>query len=340
MSRLFQLGDDSFHYLLSWLDLVCVSKLDTAIGNKDERSLWLYSLYTMDSKAVDEYGHSHSSIRWLIRRGARATRIRIRHRNIEWNRITDETFAGVGILSSQGTHTDYIDCTLNTGCANTSMSRITKSHRSENHNFTTDPDPYSSVRPRSRQNLTSIDLSNCRNISHGGLSAIAEGCHDLTWIDLGHCESMSDEGLSAIAEGCHHLRSINLRSCHISDISLSAIAQFCHHLTSINLSNCDGISDEGLSAIAEGCHHLTSINLTHCIGISDISLSAIAEGCHNLTSINLGHCVSISVEGLSAIAEGCLNLTSINLSRSPNISKSYISSFKKRYPRLGVKLER
>ena len=58
MSRLFQLGDDSFHYLLSWLDLVCICELDIAIGNNDERLLWLHRLHTMDSKAVDEYERS------------------------------------------------------------------------------------------------------------------------------------------------------------------------------------------------------------------------------------------------------------------------------------------
>ena len=78
MSRLFQLCENSFHYLISWLDLVCICRLDTAIGNEVERSLWLHRLLMMDSKVVDEYKHSHSSIRWLITRGARATRIRVK----------------------------------------------------------------------------------------------------------------------------------------------------------------------------------------------------------------------------------------------------------------------
>ena len=76
-------SDDNFHYLLSWLDVVCICKLDIAIGNAHERSLWLNSLHTMDSKAVDEYGHTPDSIRWLIRRGARTTRIRITRTRLE-----------------------------------------------------------------------------------------------------------------------------------------------------------------------------------------------------------------------------------------------------------------
>ena len=212
MSRFFQLGDDSFHYLLSWLDLVCICRLDTAIGDEVERSLWLHSLHLMDSKAIDEYEHSNLSIKWLITRGARATRIRVRETDRECDRINDETFAGVGALLFQGNANDR-NSILNAGCANTSMTRITESYRSDTRDITTHTNSYESIRQRGSHNL---------------------------------------------------------------------------NLTSINLSGCQSISNEGLSAIAVGCH----------------------------------------------------NLTSINLSRSPNISKSYISSFKKRYPRLGVKFER
>ena len=98
MSSFFELGDDGFRDVLSWLDVGCICRLDIAVGNVDERLLWLRSLHTMDSKAVDEYGHSHSSLRWLISRGARATAIRIRGINLESDRITDQSFRGIGLL--------------------------------------------------------------------------------------------------------------------------------------------------------------------------------------------------------------------------------------------------
>ena len=75
MSSLFDLDDDGFRHVLCWFDVGCICKLDIAIGNVDERSWWLHSLHTMDSKAVDEYEHNHSSLRWLISRGAGATKI-------------------------------------------------------------------------------------------------------------------------------------------------------------------------------------------------------------------------------------------------------------------------
>ena len=58
-----------------WLDFGSICSLDTAVGNKDDRLMWLHRLHMMDSKAVDEYKHCHSSIMWLIMRGARATSV-------------------------------------------------------------------------------------------------------------------------------------------------------------------------------------------------------------------------------------------------------------------------
>ena len=99
MSCLFKLGDDAFVNLLNWLDVGSICSLDTAVGNKDERLMWLHSLHSMDSKAIDEHEHCHSSVMWLIKRGARATSIRARRSNLTSDRqITDMTFAGVGIL--------------------------------------------------------------------------------------------------------------------------------------------------------------------------------------------------------------------------------------------------
>ena len=61
--------------------------------------MWLHSLHSIVSKAIDEYEHCHSSVMWLIKRGARATSIRARRSNLTSDRqITDMTFAGVGIL--------------------------------------------------------------------------------------------------------------------------------------------------------------------------------------------------------------------------------------------------
>ena len=239
MSRLFQLGDDSFRNLLSWLDIGSICYLDIAVGNVGERLLWLHSLQMMDSQVVDEYEHNHSSIRWLIMRGARITRIRLTQIE-DIGRINDETFRGIGIL--------YVP----------NMSRSKR---------------LVSVLRNVLRRAFGFSMRNC-NITNGAdtdVSVRMHGCPHLKHIDLGYpsflvCGNsniprITDIGVSAIAEGCPHLTSISLRTCYnISDIGISAIAQGCPLLISIDLSGCHRISDIGISAIAQGCRDLTTIN--------------------------------------------------------------------------------
>ena len=308
MSLLFRMDNDVFRYLYSWLDVGCICKLDIAIGNADERFMWLHSLKTIESMEIDEHSHSHSSIRWLIMRDARATRIRVSGTTLVIGRITDQTFTGVDTLFAQNAYNGNI---LLHFCADIVKSSGTVKCRVRNRDIATDIKTAASIRTRGCRHLTSINLANCQDISNVGISAIAEGCHHLTSINLCRCAGISDIGVVAIAEGCHGLTSINLCRCAgISDIGVVAIAEGCPGLTSIDLSGSGRISDTGVVAIAEGCPGLTSIDLSVCRYISDISVVAIAEGCHGLTSINLSGSGRISDIGVVAIAEGCHLLTS------------------------------
>ena len=298
MSRLFKLGDDAFRSLLSWLDIGSICSLDTAVGNKDERLRWLHSLHSIDSMAIDDYEHYHSSIIWLIMRGARATSIRARRSNLTSDRqITDMTFAGVGILFTQNVDS------VNKGFLSLLGKRT-------NCDTSDGSDKAEFIGTQGWSRLTSIDLGGCWRISDVGVSAIAQGCPQLTSINLGGCDSISDVGVSALAQGCPLLTSINIGGCRrISDRGVSALAQGCPQLTSIDLSRCWIITDVGVSALARGCPQLTSIDLSDCNRISDVGVSAIAQVCLQLTSIYLGGCESISNEGVSALAHGCLQLT-------------------------------
>ena len=202
MSLLFKLDDDAFVSLLSWLDIGSICSLDTAVGNKNERLMWLRSLHSIDSKAIDEYGHCHLSIKWLITRGARATSIRASRSNLKSpsdRQITDMTFAGVGILSTQN-----VDL-VNQGFLSWLGMRCDTSSGLDKGEY---------IRTQGLSHVTSIDLLNCHQLSDTGVSAIAQGCPLLTSIDLGYCESISDIGVSAIAQGCPLLISIDLTGCH------------------------------------------------------------------------------------------------------------------------------
>ena len=247
MSSLFKLDDDAFRGLLSWLDISSICSLDTAVGNVDERLMWLHSLHSIDSKAIDEYEHWHSSVRWLIMRGARATSIRARRSNLTSDRqITDMTFAGVGIL-----------CTQNVDSVNQGFLRWL----GINCDTSIGLDRALSIRTQGLLRWLGMNCDTSNGFDMDSFTK-TQGLSQVTSIDLYNCESISDVGVSAIAQGCPLLTRICLHGCRlISDMGVSAIAQGCPLLISIDLNNCQSISDVGLSAIAQGCPQLTSINL-------------------------------------------------------------------------------
>ena len=289
MSCLFQLGDGVFLYLLSWLDIDSIRTLDIAIGNAEERLLWLRSLHMIDSKAIDEYEHCHSSIRWLIMRGARVTRIRAKNLRYGSNqKITDQTIIGVDILPAR--NVNLVDGIF------LSSSQI-------NCETTNDVGVGVPVKKQLNSQLTAIDLSECMRITDAGVLAIAQNCPHLTSLDLSNNFVLSDIGLSAIAESCHHLTSIGLFNIwNLSDIGASAIAEGCHHLTSIDISFNRKVTDVGILAIAQGCPQLMFVNLSYCEQISEIGVQAMLQSCSNLTSINLTYCNRFPTSKLSMLA--------------------------------------
>ena len=159
MSCLFELDEDAFRSLLSWLDIGSICSLDTAVGNVDERLMWLHSLHSIDSKAIDKYEHCHLSIRWLIKRGARATSIRALRSNTSDRQITDMTFAGVGLL-----------CTQNVDSVNQDFLRWLGMNIETSNGL----DKALSIRTQGLLQVTSMDLCNCESISDVGVSAIAK----------------------------------------------------------------------------------------------------------------------------------------------------------------------
>ena len=258
MSLLFQLGNDSLRNVLSWLDFGSICYLDIAVGNFDERMLWLRSLQTIDNKAVDRYKHCHSSIRWLIIRGARTTQILAR---FSYGGINGTTFRGIGTLPILDMSMSYSE-------------RL------------------ASVLPNVLRRAFGLILRN-RNITNGAdtdVSVKMHGCPHLKRIDIECYDKMRNVGLRAIAQGCRNLTSINLSGCHyITDRGISAIAKGCPYLTTINLLACRGLTDVGILAIAKNCRHLKSIDISHIENLTIVGIEALIQ--RNLESMKMNGCL-------------------------------------------------
>ena len=79
------LSDDLQIFVISlWLDVFSLATLDVAVSSRRLRPSWLTVLRCLRSDAMDNWGHSLSSLMWLSKRGIRASRVRM---NMDISRV-------------------------------------------------------------------------------------------------------------------------------------------------------------------------------------------------------------------------------------------------------------
>ena len=227
------LSDDlQIHFLSIWLDVRSLTTLDVAVSSHRWRPRWLTLLQYLRSKALDDWGHSLSSMMWLSRRGIRASRLEMK---IDTSRVR-----GCNILLVDTSNLELIelqDCIdITDQCIVDVINRCTK--------------------------LRSINLEGCGNVTDAGVTALGAGCGLLQYIDLEGCSQVTGAGVTALGAGCGKLQYIDLEGCwRVTDAGISALGAGCGQLQSINLWGCINVSDAGISALGAGCGKLQNINL-------------------------------------------------------------------------------
>ena len=59
-------------------------------------------------------------------------------------------------------------------------------------------------------NLQHLKLFRCKNMTDGGVEAVAAGCPNLQYLDLGECTNVTDGGVEAVAAGCPNLQHLGI----------------------------------------------------------------------------------------------------------------------------------
>ena len=170
-------------------------------------------LRCLRSVAVDDWGHSLSSVMWLSMRGIRVSRLEMK---IDISRVR-----GCIILvidTSDLVHIGVQDCiNITDQCIVDVINRCPK--------------------------LRSINLSGCGNVTDAGVSALGAGCRKLQSIDLTLCCQVTDAGVISLSAGCGQLQSISLFCCgEVTDAGVTALGAGCGKLRSVNVAGCMKVS--------------------------------------------------------------------------------------------------
>ncbi|XP_034026450.1 F-box/LRR-repeat protein 17 [Thalassophryne amazonica] len=189
-----------------------------------------------------------------------------------------------------------------------------------------------------RQNVTEINISDCRGVHDHGVSSLAFHCRGLQKYTAYRCKQLGDQSLSALATHCPLLVKVHVgNQDKLTDDALKKLGEHCSELKDIHLGQCYSITDEGMVALARGCTKLQRLYLQENKLVSDRSVQAVAEHCpelqfvgfmgcpvtsqgvihltglRNLTVLDLRHISELNNETVMEVVRKCHNLSSLNL---------------------------
>ncbi|XP_061479627.1 F-box/LRR-repeat protein 17 isoform X2 [Rhineura floridana] len=188
------------------------------------------------------------------------------------------------------------------------------------------------------QNITEINISDCRNVSDRGVCVLASKCPGLLRYTAYRCKQLSDTSIIAVASQCPQLQKVHVgNQDRLTDEGLKQLGSECRELRDIHFGQCYKISDEGMIIIAKGCLKLQRIYMQENKLVTDQSVKAFAEHCpelqyvgfmgcsvtskgvihltnlRNLSSLDLRHITELDNETVMEIVKRCKNLISLNL---------------------------
>ncbi|NXU52821.1 FXL17 protein, partial [Turnix velox] len=131
-----------------------------------------------------------------------------------------------------------------------------------------------------------LDLSSRQQVTDELLEKIASRSQNITEINISDCRNVSDTGVCILAIKCPGLLRYTAYRCkQLSDTSIIAVASQCPLLQKVHVGNQDRLTDEGLKQLGSKCRELKDIHFGQCYKISDEGMIIIAKGCLKLQRI-------------------------------------------------------
>lgn len=180
-------------------------------------------------------------------------------------------------------------------------------------------------------NLKTLNLGWCTNIEEQAFkSYLAVYLTSLTSLDLSNCSQLTDNSLISISKTCTNLISLSIQRCKlISDQSLISVCQCLSRLVSINLNTSSRengflrfslFTDLGIENLLL-LTKLTTLELSNTRYVSENPFSILISKLSCLSELNLKNNRQLSDKSLEPFSLGLTkDLTSLNISDNPQLS--------------------
>lgn len=159
--------------------------------------------------------------------------------------------------------------------------------------------------------MLSITLRDCNNLSDQTIKIISQNCFDLESLHIHgsmnySCNSIQ---LPILLQCCSKIQALSLTNQYKSMSIIIAISNYCKNLKYLNLSLSCSLRDDEVIKIIEQCTKLSSLNLYGCHNITNNSLMKISQYCTNLQSLDISYCCYIKEQHLlDFIHRSCITL--------------------------------
>lgn len=173
------------------------------------------------------------------------------------------------------------------------LSLLNNSHITQSKHMITTPINY-------LNQIISITLRDCNNLSEQTIKIISQNCFDLESLHIhgsinNSCNSIQ---LPILLQCCSKIRALSLTNQYKSKNIIIAISNYCKNLKYLNISLSCSLRDDEVIKIIEQCTELSSLNLYGCHNITNNSLIKISQYCTNLKSLDISYCCYIKEQHL------------------------------------------
>ncbi|XP_077298643.1 uncharacterized protein LOC143919923 [Arctopsyche grandis] len=151
------------------------------------------------------------------------------------------------------------------------------------------------------KNITSVNLSNCQNITARSIQPLILHCN-LRVLKLSRCTWLTPGAIEALSLHQSSLEEIDLSYCSFSsDGCLIILFKKFRNIKILSLEGVPQIGDRCVYAIAKFLSSIKHLNIACCHKVTDIGIGYIADSCWNLESLAVRTCVRVSEKSLAPI---------------------------------------
>jgi hypothetical protein len=181
------------------------------------------------------------------------------------------------------------------------------------------------------QDLVSINLGGCPNLTKSALFTLAKNCPSLSVIKmerigsksvhksefgeypqlkslyLGENSWLSDKNIIKFASVFPNLELLDLKCCNRISKGICQVLRKCRKIRQLNLTYCSRVKLLGISFVVP---NLEVLNLSY-TNVDDETLYVISKSCCGLLKLLLEHCNGITEKGVKHVVENCTKLRKI-----------------------------